>query len=141
MCAVWDGVNWRKIFICRVIQGQMCLNIFWNDFLDNQWQLYAHPGIAHIHVVLTSRGGVHCLHLISGPKARELQHLWQQLGLTNEEVIDVWPIVHYVDHYFVVVADYEENVMYVFGQHIALELAGVYLQDKEDWGKWHGNCG
>ena len=86
--------------------------------------------------------GVHCLQSISGPEARELQHLQQQLGLTNEEVINVQPmifIVHYVDHYFVVVAHYEEDVVYVFGRHIAAELAGVYSQDEEDWGKWHGN--
>jgi hypothetical protein len=82
--------------------------------------------------------GVHCLQLISDPEARELWHLRQQLGLSNEEVIDVRPvifIVHYVDHYFVVVADYEEDVMYVFGQYLALELPGVYLQDEKDWGK------
>ena len=48
-------------------------------------------------------------------------------------------IVHCVDHYFVVVVDYEEDAMYVFGCHTTADQVGVYLQDDEDWEWWHGN--
>ena len=96
----------------------------------------------HVSMWFLHLEGVRSLQSISGPEANELRHLRGQLGLTNEEDVNVRPvifIVHHVDHYFVVVADYEEDVMYVYGRHVTLELAGVYSQDEEDWGKWHGN--
>jgi hypothetical protein len=36
-------------------------------------------------------------------------------------------VVYFASHYFVVVMDYEEDVMYVVGKHTTQELAGVYL--------------
>ena len=45
-------------------------------------------------------------------------------------------VVHHIDHYFVVVADHTENAMYVFGRHVREHLAGVYLQDKDNWRSW-----
>jgi hypothetical protein len=86
--------------------------------------------------------GVRCLQSEEGPNQEELQHLRQQLSLPNKEDTEIYPVVlvvHFVDHYFVVLADYEGDVMYVFGRHIDEDLAGVCLQDEEDWRQWHGD--
>jgi len=86
--------------------------------------------------------GVRRLQSKEGLDPEELQHLQQQLSLPTEEGIEIYPVVlvvHFVNHYFVVVADYEGEVMYVFGRHTNQELAGVYVQEEEDWVTWHGN--
>ena len=77
-----------------------------------------------------------------GPEEDELSYLRQQLCLPRDEDIHLRPVVlvvYFASHYFVVVVDYEEDVMYVFGRHVAQELAGVYLQDEEDWREWQGD--
>jgi hypothetical protein len=57
------------------------LNIFWNHFLDNQWQPYAHPGIAHnpdvsldmLDIVLQNPSS--CLsHAILAPTNQQVDH-------------------------------------------------------------------
>ena len=77
-----------------------------------------------------------------GPEQAELVHLREQLCLPAAEDIDLRPVVFvvvFVDHYFVVVIDYEEDVMYVFGRHINPALAGVYPHNEEDWMGWKGH--
>lgn len=66
----------------------------------------------------------------------------QQLCLPTDGVIKVQPVVvavHHINHYFVVVANHAENAMYVFGRHVGQDLAGVYLQDEDDWRRWGGD--
>jgi hypothetical protein len=86
--------------------------------------------------------GVHCFQTEKGPNEEELRHLRQQLCIPANENIEDRPVVvvvHFVDHYFVAVGDYEADVMYVFGRHTNADLAGVYVQDDEDWRKWRGH--
>jgi len=39
----------------------------------------------------------------------------------------------FVDHYFVVVVDYEEDLMFTFERHTTSDWAGVYSHDEEDF--------
>ena len=76
------------------------------------------------------------------PEEEELEHMRRQLCLPTDRVIKVQQVVvvvHHIDHYFVVVTDHTENVMYVFGRHVGEDLAGVYIQDEDDWRSWKGD--
>jgi hypothetical protein len=85
--------------------------------------------------------GVRSFQMQQGPDEDELRHLRQQLCIPEENVEDrpVVLVVHFVDHYFVVVGDYESGVMYVFGRHVSADLAGVSVQDDKDWRAWRGH--
>ena len=96
----------------------------------------------HVFMWYLHLEGVRCLQSIEGPEEIELKYFRQNMCLPTEEVADVRPvvcIVHHVNHYFTVVADFEEDVMYVFGRHITPEFAGVGFQDEDDWEQWHGD--
>ncbi len=74
-----------------------------------------------------------------GPEEVELQYLRRQVCLPMDEEVPVRPVVFirfFVDHYFVVVVDYEENLMFTFGRHTNTDLAGVYPHDEEDLEQW-----
>jgi hypothetical protein len=96
----------------------------------------------HAYMWFIHLEAVRCFQTEDGPGEEELRHLRQQLCLPEDEDMKDQPVVlvvHFVDHYFVVVADYEGDVMYVFGRHVGQDLAGVYVQDDEDWRLWKGN--
>jgi len=51
-----------------------------------------------------------------------------------DEEVPVRPVLFirfFVNHYFVVVVDYEEDMMFTFGRHINPDLAGVYTHNEE----------
>ena len=76
-----------------------------------------------------------------GPEEAELQHLRRQLCLPMDEEMLVRPVLFirfFINHYFVVVVDYEEDLMFTFGRHINTDQAGVYDHDAEDWQQWQG---
>ena len=90
-----------------------------------------------VHVEVARR-----FQLENDPEEGELEHMRGQLCLPTDGVIKIQPVVvvvHHIDHYFVVVADHTENAMYVFGRHVGEHLAGVYLQDEDDWRSWKGD--
>ena len=90
-----------------------------------------------VHVEVARR-----FQLEDDPEEGELEHMRGQLCLPTDGVIKIQPVVvvvHHIDHYFVVVADHTENAMYVFGRHVGEHLAGVYLQDEDDWRSWKGD--
>ena len=41
-------------------------------------------------------------------------------------------ILHFVNHYFVVVLDYTGDAVYVYSRHTTEELAGVHIMKEED---------
>jgi len=76
-----------------------------------------------------------------GPEEAELKELRRQLCLPKDEEVPVRPVLFirfFVNHYFVVVVDYEEDMMFTFGRHINPDLAGVYTHNEEDWHQWQG---
>ena len=78
---------------------------------------------------------VRCFQKELGPNEDKLQHMRHQLCLPEDEDMKNQPVVivvHYVDHYFVMVSDYEGDAMYVFRRHTSPDLAGVHMQDDED---------
>jgi hypothetical protein len=86
--------------------------------------------------------GARRFQLENEPEEEELEHMRRQLCLPTDRVIKVQQVVvvvHHIDHYFVVVTDHTENVMYVFGRHVGEDLAGVYIQDEDDWRSWKGD--
>jgi hypothetical protein len=85
--------------------------------------------------------GARTLSTPQGPIDGELRYLRQELCLPKGH-IDLRPvavILFFVNHYFVAVLDYAGDAVYVYGRHIAEELAGVHIVQEEDWLGWRGN--